>query len=89
MALKFLEPVEMEVRRRPGPKPLAIRQPGVERVMAAVELRDHMKGLPAKWALEDAQAEHWQETKTKLAAFVLFVLMAGALVLFMWAGVRG
>lgn len=87
--LKFLEPVEMEVRRRPGPKPLPIRQPGVDRVMAMVELRDHMRGVPARAAAEAARRETWQETKTKAGAFVLFVLLAGFMVLFMWAGVRG
>lgn len=89
MALKFLEPVELLEPTKRGRPRLPMRQPGVERVMAMVELRDHMKGLPAKWALEDARKETWQETKTKAGAFLLFVLLAGAMVLFMWAGVRG
>jgi len=66
-----------------------MRQVGVERVMAMVELRDHMRGVPTRQAVETARLENWQDAKTKLNAFFLFVLLAGFMVLFMWAGARG
>ena len=88
MALKFLEPV-VEVRKRPGPKPMPLSVAAAERVMAMAQFVDHMHGRPSLSAAQNDQAAARQETKTKLAAFVWFVVLAGALVGFMWAGVNG
>lgn len=88
MALKFLEPV-VEVRGRPGPRPLPMRQAGVDRVMAMVALRDHMRGHnPEELAAQARQAVR-DGRKNRLVAFGLFWLMAALLVGFMWAGVHG
>jgi hypothetical protein len=84
MALKFLEPV-VEVRQRPGPRPLLLRQPGLDRVMAMVELRDHMRGHH----VAVLAAEQAARKKDRAVTFVLFWLMAALLVGAMWAGVHG
>ena len=86
--LVFREPV-MELARPRGRPRLPVRQAGVEKVMAMVELRDHMRGVTAKRALAAERAEEWQGFRTALNAFFLFCLLAGFMVLFMWAGVNG
>ncbi len=85
MALKFLEPVVEVKRGRPGPRPLPMRQAGVDRVMAMVALRDHMKGHN----VAVLTAERAARQKDRMVTFVLFWLMAALLVGAMWAGVHG
>jgi hypothetical protein len=69
-------------RRQPRHDPVAA-------VMAMVELRDHMRGGPALRAQQAARLEARQDIRTKLAAFVLFWLLAGLMVGMMWAGTHG
>jgi hypothetical protein len=57
--------------------------------MAMVDLRDHMRGGPALRAQQAARLEARQDIRTKLAAFVLFWLLAGLMVGMMWAGTHG
>ena len=80
------EPVK--AKRTPR-APRQVKRDPVAAVMAMVELRDHMRGGPALRAQQAARLEARQEIRTKLAAFVLFWLLAGAMVFMMWAGTHG
>jgi len=60
----------------------------IEGLQAGKDKLDRLR-YEAKEAKRAAKAEHRQETKTKLTAFVLFDLMAACLIYAMWAGING
>ena len=80
------EPIK--VKRAPR-APRQVKRDPVAAVMAMVELRDHMRGGPALRAQQAARLQARQDIRTKLAAFVLFWLLAGLMVGMMWAGTHG
>ena len=88
-ALLWKEPIEVAGYVRRAPKRRAVRKEPerdvAAAVMAAVALRDHMRGGAALVAKREAQ----QETKTKLWAFAWFWVLAVLLVGVLWAGAHG
>lgn len=95
-----VEPAEIrkdvhEVANRSTPQVQGVADPALMGVHALVQgLRAGQAelerlGWEGKAARRAAKAERRQETRTKLLAFFLFVLMASLMIGFMYAGIKG